>query len=112
LVYSGTGAFGVRTDLAGFANDQISWILGENPYNVCFMFQFGERNVPHMSAMFGHGSGRGGISNGITGRDGNPDGSGIDFRMHADGDEWRWTEQWLPHAAWFLQAVAAMSSSK
>ena len=24
----------------------------------------------------------------------------------------RWTEQWLPHAAWFLQAVTAMSVEK
>jgi hypothetical protein len=50
---------------------------------------------------------RGGISNGITGKDGSPDGSGIDFKTEAEGNEWRWTEQWIPHAAWFLQAVAA-----
>jgi hypothetical protein len=112
LVYPGSGAFGVKADLAGFASDQIAWILGGNPYDICFMFQFGKCNVPHMSAMFGHGSGRGGISNGITGKAGNPDGSGIDFKMHANGDEWRWTEQWIPHSAWFLQAVAAMSSAK
>ena len=39
-----------------------------------------------------------------------PDGSGIDFRTSDDGNEWRWTEQWIPHAAWFLQALTAMSS--
>jgi Glycosyl hydrolase family 9/Cellulase N-terminal ig-like domain len=111
LVYPGSGAFGVKPELANFANNQIAWILGENPYNVCFMYQFGKYNVPYMRALFGHGSGRGGISNGITGKDGGPDGSGIDFKMHADGNEWRWTEQWIPHSAWFLQAVAAMSSS-
>jgi hypothetical protein len=110
LVYPGPGAYGVKTDLANFAGDQIAWILGGNPYDMCFMFQFGKKNVPYMSSSFGHGSGRGGISNGITGKDGNPDGSGIDFKMHANGNEWRWTEQWLPHSAWFLQAVAAMSS--
>ena len=65
-----------------------------------------------MKALFGHGSGRGGISNGITGREGNPDGSGIDFKFRDGGNEWRWTEQWLPHAAWFLQAVTAMSVQK
>lgn len=110
LVYPGKGAFGVKTDLANFASDQINWILGENPYDMCFMYQFGKNNVPYMSSSFGHGSGRGGISNGITGKDGQPDGSGIDFKMHANGNEWRWTEQWLPHTAWFLQALAAMSS--
>jgi hypothetical protein len=110
LVYPGPGPFGVKTELANFASDQIAWILGGNPYDMCFMFQFGKSNVPYMTSSFGHGSGRGGISNGITGKDGNPDGSGIDFKMHANGNEWRWTEQWLPHSAWFLQAVAAMSS--
>ncbi len=111
LVYPGSGEFGIKPELAVFASDQIAWILGENPYDMCFMYQFGKNNVPHMSALFGHGSGRGGISNGITGKEGHPDGSGIDFKMHANGNEWRWTEQWIPHAAWFLQAVTAMTSS-
>lgn len=110
LVYPGPGPFGIKPELAAFAGDQLAWILGNNPYDVCFMYQFGKNNVPYMSSNFGHGSGRGGISNGITGRDGQPDGSGIDFKMHANGNEWRWTEQWIPHAAWFLQAVTAMSS--
>jgi hypothetical protein len=112
LVYPGGGAFGVKPELATFASDQINWILGANPYDMCFMYQFGQNNVPYMAALFGHGSGRGGISNGITGKDGSPDGSGIDFKMQANGNEWRWTEQWIPHSAWFLQAVAAMSATK
>ncbi len=109
LVYPGPGAFGVKKELADYASDQLAWILGGNPYDMCFMFQFGKNNVPYMKSMFGHGSGRGGISNGITGKDGNPDGSGIDFKVEANGNEWRWTEQWIPHSAWFLQAVTAMS---
>jgi hypothetical protein len=111
LVYPGKGAFGIKPELADFASDQIAWILGGNPYDLCFLYQFGKRNVPHMSSNFGHGSGKGGISNGITGGDGRPDGSGIDFKIHANGNEWRWTEQWIPHSAWFLQAVTAMSST-
>jgi hypothetical protein len=111
LVYPGSGAFGLKPELAKYASDQIAWILGGNPYDMCFMYQFGQNNVPHMSSNFGHGSGRGGISNGITGQEGHPDGSGIDFKIHDNGNEWRWTEQWLPHAAWFLQAVTAMSSN-
>ncbi|MEY2466144.1 MAG: hypothetical protein QOD03_665, partial [Verrucomicrobiota bacterium] len=110
LVYPGPGAFGVKKELAAFASDQVAWILGENPYDMCFMYQLGKNNVPYMSSSFGHGSGRGGISNGITGKDGSPDGSGVDFKTHANGNEWRWTEQWIPHSAWFLQAVTAMSS--
>jgi hypothetical protein len=111
-VYPGPGAFGIKPELATFASDQLAWILGNNPYDMCFMYQFGENNVPYMSAMLGHGSGRGGISNGITGKEGNPDGSGIDFKMHANGNEWRWTEQWIPHSAWFLQAATAMATER
>jgi hypothetical protein len=112
LVYPAAEPFGIKPELGNFAADQIAWILGGNPYDLCFMYQFGRNNVPYMAAMFGHGTGRGGISNGITGHKGNPDGSGIDFRFHDDGNEWRWTEQWIPHSAWFLQAVTAMSASK
>ena len=111
LVYPGEGAFGIKPELADFAGDQINWILGANPYGICFMHGFGEQNVPYMAAMFGHGTGRGGISNGITGKEGSADGSGIDFRFHADGNEWRWTEQWIPHTAWFLQAMTATSAA-
>jgi hypothetical protein len=110
LVYPGTGPFGVKPELANFAADQIAWILGGNPYDVCLMYQMGQRNVPYMESQFGHGSGRGGIANGITGKEGNPDGTGIDFKFHDNGNEWRWTEQWIPHSAWFLQAATAVSA--
>ena len=76
------------------------------------MYGFGHNNVPYMAALYGHGTGRGGISNGITGKEGQPDGAGIDFKFHANGNEWRWTEQWIPHSAWFLQAVTAMAAGK
>ena len=109
LIYPEKDGWGVKKDLAVYASDQLSWILGCNPYSMCFMYQFGKNNVPYMSSSFGHGSGKGGISNGITGKEGNPDGSGIDFKTKDNGNEWRWTEQWLPHAAWFLQAITAMA---
>ncbi|WP_114938316.1 glycoside hydrolase family 9 protein [Mucilaginibacter endophyticus] len=110
LVYPEKGGWGVEKELAEYASHQIAWILGCNPYQMCFMYQFGKNNVPYMSSNFGHGSGKGGISNGITGKKENPDGSGIDFKMKDYGNEWRWTEQWLPHAAWYLQAVTAMAA--
>ncbi|RYJ41070.1 Glycosyl transferase family protein [Flavobacterium anhuiense] len=91
-----------------YASQQLSWILGCNPYSMCFLYKFGENNVPYMHSNYGHGSEKGGISNGITGKDGNGDGSGIDFKMEDKGNEWRWTEQWIPHSAWFLQAITAM----
>lgn len=109
LVYPARSGWGVKPPLATFASQQLSWILGCNPYSMCFMYGFGKNNVPYMHSSFGHGSQKGGISNGITGKDGNGDGSGIDFKKEAEGNEWRWTEQWIPHAAWFMQAISEMA---
>jgi|GEM_PF-57013 len=102
--------FTIPPYLISYAARQYSWILGCNPYNICFLYQFGQNNVPYMHSNYGHGSQRGGISNGITGGKDHGDGSGIDFRTEDNGNEWRWTEQWLPHAAWFLAAVTAMTA--
>ena len=112
VAFSGEANKKIRDSLNAFASQQLSWVLGCNPYSMCFMYQFGKNNVPYMSSNFGHGSQRGGISNGITGRKENGDGSGIDFKTSDDGNEWRWTEQWLPHAAWFLQAITAMTEDE
>jgi len=112
LVYTSPQDAAKRKAITAFAYDQINWILGGNPYQVCFMYKFGRTNVPYMHSNFGHGSERGGISNGITGKEGNGDGSGIDYKTEDAGNEWRWTEQWIPHAAWYLQAVAAMADEK
>lgn len=109
LVYPDKAPFGVIPELAVYAENLVSWVLGCNPYNMCMMYGYGHNNVPYMASMFGHGSGRGGISNGITGKDGKGDGSGIDFKVEDNGNEWRWSEQWIPHTGWFLQAVTAMS---
>jgi hypothetical protein len=98
-----------KDSLAVYASQQISWILGCNPYAMCFMYQFGKNNVPYMRSNFGHGSQRGGISNGITGKEGNPDGSGIDFKKEDKGDEWRWTRAVVAACGLVLDAVTAMS---
>ncbi|HMC84210.1 MAG TPA: hypothetical protein VKI61_01735, partial [Chitinophagaceae bacterium] len=107
LVYPSNNAMGVKPEIAQYSSNLVSWILGSNPYNMCMMWGYGKNNVPYMAAMYGHGSGRGGISNGISGKIGN--GSGIDFKMEDNGNEWRWSEQWIPHSGWFLQAVTAMA---
>jgi hypothetical protein len=109
LVYPSSNEWGVQPELLKYAFDQVSWILGKNPYGMCMMYGYGYKNVPYMASMYGHGSGRGGISNGITGKDGNADGSGIDFKVEDNGNEWRWSEQWIPHTGWFLQAVTALA---
>lgn len=108
LVYPANNEWGVQPRVLRFAFDQVSWILGKNPYGMCMMYGYGHQNVPYMASMYGHGSGRGGISNGITGKDGRADGSGIDFKTEDNGNEWRWSEQWIPHSSWFLQALTAL----
>jgi hypothetical protein len=108
LVYPDKNPLGVKPEIAEMSVGLVNWILGCNPFQVCMMYGYGQVNVPYMAAMYGHGSGVGGISNGITGSKDQNDGSGIDFRYEDNGNEWRWSEQWIPHTAWFLQAMAAL----
>lgn len=99
-----------RQQLQGFATDQLNWILGLNPFDSCMLYGVGHNNPQYMffdSWEFTNAPG--GISNGIT--SGFKDEEGIDYELTwrqtgADND-WRWTEQWLPHAAWYLLAVSA-----
>lgn len=111
LVYPADNGWGVKTELAEFASEQLAWILGRNPFGVSFMHGFGKNNPPAITALFGHGTNTGGIANGITGRKGNGDGSGIDYRTTDGGNEWRWIEQWIPHSGWFLVAASAMAQT-
>jgi hypothetical protein len=99
-------------DLLSFAGNQIDWILGNNPYDICFLNGSGKNNPPPYCASKPQGGTLvGGISNGITGA--NPDGSGIQWNgttpYSTCGDDWRSVEQWIPHAAWFMVATAALA---
>jgi hypothetical protein len=49
----------------------------------------------------------GGVCNGIT--SGLADEQDIDFRKPEETEpmhSWRWTEQWIPHAAWLFAALS------
>ena len=99
------GSAAVAADLLDeFAEAQISWILGNNPFDVC-MLQGHGRNNPSYEEHYPNAPG--GICNGITG--GLEDENDIDFlpeSVEGRGDyRWRWSEQWIPHAAWFLLAA-------
>jgi len=99
-------------DLLRFAGNQIDWILGNNPYDICFLNGSGKNNPPPYCASKPQGGTLvGGISNGITGA--NPDGSGIQWNgvtpYSTCGSDWRSVEQWLPHSAWFIVATAALA---
>ncbi len=96
--------------LQAFARDQLNWILGLNPYDACMLHGSGRRNPPYLFfGSYEYANLPGGIVNGITG--GFWDEEDIDFQIPAaetgQDSDWRWTEQWLPHASWFLLGVAA-----
>jgi hypothetical protein len=102
-----TGAFGVNAPLARFAQNQLDWTLGRNPYGMCMLYGFGRLNPPHAESAGDMVAG--GISNGITGAVGSDDGRGIVFAAGPDEQNWRWIEQWLPHTTWFLLAATVMA---
>ncbi|WP_431805680.1 glycoside hydrolase family 9 protein [Microbacterium paraoxydans] len=93
------------TRLRRFAADQVHWVLGRNPFDVCMLQGRGRNNVEYTPDFPNL---PGGIVNGITSHP--DDESGIAFLTPgtAEGpDSWRWAEQWIPHSAWFLLAVSA-----
>jgi hypothetical protein len=106
------GASGTQyLDLLRFAGAQLDWILGANPYDICFLQGFGSKNPPaYCSQNSRVGTLVGGIANGITGQA--DDGTGIQWtsgNSNACYNDWRWVEQWLPHAAWYMVATAALT---
>jgi hypothetical protein len=99
--------FGVTPRLAEFAQNQLDWTLGRNPFDICLLYGFGAKNPPDAVSAGKHD--RGGISNGITGAVESDEGRGIVFAPGPDDNNWRWLEQWLPHSTWFLLAATAMA---
>jgi hypothetical protein len=94
---------GDRRRLEEFADDQLAWIAGRNPFDVSMIHGRGRNNADYASDFPNI---PGGIVNGIT--SGWTDERDIAF-LPADapeGDAWRWAEQWIPHTGWFLLAVA------
>lgn len=107
-LYADDPAF--QAQLRGYALDQLNWILGLNPFDAS-MLQGAGRNNPEYRffTSWEYKSAPGGICNGIT--SGYENDAGIDLNVpyevtHQDSD-WRWAEQWLPHAAWYMLATAA-----
>jgi hypothetical protein len=96
--------------LRSFGRHQLNWILGLNPYDSCLLHGKGRNNPAYLFFdSYEYTNAPGGICNGITA--GYKDEEDIDFNLHfavtGKDDDWRWGEQWLPHASWFLVAVAS-----
>jgi GH18 family chitinase len=104
--FAGDRVFADR--LARYALDQLDWILGRNPFDASLLQGTGRNNPEYwFFGSYEYTNAPGGIVNGITAGFKDPD--GIDFNLPhtvtgADHD-WRWGEQWLPHATWYLLAV-------
>jgi hypothetical protein len=97
--------------IVAFGRAQLDWILGLNPYDACMLHGHGRNNIAYMFFdSWEYTNAPGGICNGITGGYADAGGEGIDFGLRyaetGKDDDWRWAEQWLPHAAWYLFAVA------
>jgi GH18 family chitinase len=110
--FAGDPAFAER--LRRYAQDQLDWILGKNPFDASLLQGAGRNNPEYLFfGSYEYTNAPGGIVNGVTA--GFRDPGGIDFNLPssvtgADHD-WRWGEQWLPHATWYLLAVAAGSGA-
>ncbi len=96
--------------LQDYAWNQLHWILGRNPYDTSMLMGSGQLNAQYMFfASWQYTNAPGAIINGITaGLDGEDAGIAFDLGYAETGkdDDWRWTEQWLPHAAWYLYAIS------
>ncbi len=93
--------------LLNYAQHAIDWILGLNPYDICMLDGHG-RNNPDYLPQLGFFNAKGGICNGITAGVDDADGIAFNPEPHCHDllQNWRWGEQWIPHAAWFLLAIS------
>lgn len=94
--------------LLAFGQRQLDWILGQNPFNACMLAGHGINNPSYTA---GYPNALGGICNGITaGFDDEADIAFIPEQYKDRLDQnWRWGEQWIPHAAWFALAICWQS---
>ena len=99
-----------QAKLQAYALDQLNWILGLNPFDASMLQGAGRNNPEYVFfSSWEYKSAPGGICNGIT--SGYKDEHDIDlnvpYEVTGQDSDWRWAEQWIPHAAWYLLAVAA-----
>jgi len=98
-----------QSKLRAYAWNQLHWILGRNPYDATMLMGSGHGYAPYMFfRSYKYTAAPGGIMNGITAGLDNEDGIAFNqgYAVTGKDEDWRWTEQWLPHAAWYLYAVS------
>jgi hypothetical protein len=102
-------AFGVAAatgsvEPAAAGSRWIDWILGANPFDACMLHGRGRNNPVYQEP---YDNAPGGVANGITsGFDDEHDIALAPTPWNVDERQnWRWGEQWMPHAAWLLYAI-------
>ena len=101
LLAEAAQAFG-RAQYRDLAYRQLEWVMGANPFGACLMTGEGMRNpYPHSRFV---GLIPGGIMNGIAGN--SKDAPILDTQ---NGFDWRTTEYWSPHNAYYLWTVSTLA---
>jgi hypothetical protein len=98
-----------QSRLRDYAWNQLHWILGRNPFDSSMLMGSGHGYAPYMFfSSYKYTGAPGGIVNGMTSGLNNEDGIAFNLGYAVTGkdEDWRWTEQWLPHAAWYVYAVS------
>ena len=106
-LYNDDPAF--QRQLETYAWNQLHWILGRNPFDASMLMGSGHGNAPYMFfRSYKYTSAPGAIINGVTAGFNNEDGIAFNegFAQTGKDEDWRWTEEWLPHAAWYLYAIS------
>jgi hypothetical protein len=99
----------LQAQLSLYAWNQLHWILGRNPFDACMLIGSGHNNPEYMFfRSYKYTSAPGAIVNGITAALSSEDGIAYNqgFAVTGKDDDWRWSEEWLPHAAWYLYAIS------
>jgi hypothetical protein len=95
----------LRAEAESAALRWVAWVLGANPFDRCMLHGRGRNNPVYTE---GYHNAPGGVCNGVT--SGFTDENDIAFAPEPAASDpaqnWRWGEQWLPHAAWLLYALA------
>src|ERR1035437_9486967 len=98
-----------QSQLRAYAWNQLHWILGRNPFDTSMLMGSGHGNAAYMFfRSYKYTNAPGAIVNGITAGLESEDGIAFNQGFAATGkdEDWRWTEEWLPHGAWYLYAVS------
>ncbi len=103
----------LKVDLQHYSQSCLDWILGCNPYDMCMLDGHGHNNPDYLPEL-GFFNAKGGICNGITAGFNDPHDIAFNPQPQADDMEqnWRWAEQWIPHATWYLLAIALQAKQE